>query len=202
MQIRMTDLELRQVILGGTALLLILVHMVAPGAGVDAVSVIILVFLAIVLYGDELTRWLGRLQERPVSQGASDVGERVRDVAYQVEHARVARNTDRMGDGQGVSETLEGILERAQGEPRAALLLTWGALEDRLRAVGDASDGVEGARKLAEQARVPRQFVDAYASFRSLRAELAQTADGEVSEDVLWSLVDVGGGLLALAPKE
>ena len=107
----------------------------------------------------------------------------------------------RLADGSPVGAVLENILERACGAPRAALLLVWGALEDRLRAAYPAPDGLQSARELAERGRLPRQFVDAYASFRSLRNDLARAGDGETSDDVLWSLVDIGGELLALAPE-
>jgi hypothetical protein len=203
MHIRLTDLELRQVILGGTTLLLILVHMVAPGAGVDAVSIILLAFLALVLYGDELTQWLARVQERRHAAPAreAELPARVREVAYQVEHARVAGSSDGVGEAGPVGERLERILERAGGQPRAALLLVWSALEDRLRSATGAGDGLQGAKRLAEQGRVPQQFVDAYAAFRALRNDVAQAAEVEVTDDVLWSLIDVGGALLALAPS-
>lgn len=207
MQIRLTELELRQAILGGTALLLILVHMVAPAAGVDAVSIILLAFLALVLYGDELTQWLARWQQRREALPAreAELPARVREIAYQVEHARVAAGADGVGEAGPVAERLERILERAGGEPRAALLLLWATLEDRLLAAngsaGGAADGLVGARALAEQGRVPRQFVDAYAAFRAVRNDVARAGNGDVTDDLLWSLIDVGGALLALTPK-
>ncbi|MFO8081044.1 MAG: hypothetical protein R6V07_12150 [Armatimonadota bacterium] len=206
MHIRLTDLELRQVILGGTTLLLILVHMVAPGAGVDAVSIILLAFLALVLYGDELTGWLARVQQQRHARPSreAELPARVREVAYHVEHARVAGSTDGVTEAGPVGERLERILERADGQPRAALLLLWATLEDRLLAAngasGGAADGLSSARKLAEQGRVPQQFVDAYAAFRALRNDVARAAEVEVTDDLLWSLIDVGGALLALTP--
>lgn len=210
MRIRLTELDLRQAILGGVALLLILVHMIWPGAGVDAISLILLGFFALVLYGDEATAWLARIQKRRLAEAeprsgpatpASDLLDRVRDISYQAEHARVAGSTDAVGDGGPVSETLQQILDRAGGQPRAALLLLWGVLEDRLRAVNGVADGVQGARLLAEQGRVPSQFVDAYSAFRSLRNDVARAGHGDVTDELLWSLIDVGGALLALTPK-
>jgi len=207
MRIRLNELDGRQVLLGGVSLLLILVRMVWPGAGVDAVSLILLGFLAIVLYGNEASAWLARAREAHLSRSiadaepGADLPERVRDVAYQVEHARVAAVSEGAGQGAPVSEMLDRILERAGGQPRPALLLVWGGLEDRLRATGEGADGIASARRLAEQGRVSRQFVDAYAVFRSLRNDVARSASEDVSEEVLWSLVDVGAALLALAPR-
>ncbi len=207
MHIRLTELDGRQVLLGGVALLLILVHMIWPGAGVDAVSLILLGFLALVLYGDEATSWLARAQEARLSAETTDrrpeseLAERIRDVSYHVEHARVAAATDGIGDVAPIGGSLRDILERAGGRPRPALLLVWGALEDRLRSAGEAPDGLTSARRLAEQGRVPQQFVDAYASFRSLRNDMARGGATGVNDEMLWSLLDVGGALLALAPK-
>lgn len=207
MRIRLTELDLRQAVLGGVALLLILVHMIWPGAGVDAISLILLGFFALVLYGDEATAWMARMQEqrlqrpKPEAESESELSGRVRDVSYQAEHARVAGDTSGIGDGGPVSETLQMILQRAGGQPRAALLLLWGELEDRLRALNGIADGLESARQLAEQGRVPRQFVDAYGAFRSLRNDVARADNGDVTDDLLWSLIDVGAALLALTPK-
>lgn len=202
MRIKPTELELRQAVLAGTTLLLILVHMVAPGAGVDAVSVILLVFLALVLYGDEITLWLARMQEQRVVEpkGESELPGRVREIGFRAEHARVAATTESIA-GSPVSDTLEAIIERARAEPRAVLLLLWGTLEDRLRAATGAADGLQGAKQLAERGKLPRQFVEAYDAFRSLRNDIARAGNGDVTDDVLWSVIDVGGALLALAPS-
>lgn len=200
MPIKFTELDFRQAVLGGVALLLILAHIVAPGAGVDAVSVILLAFLALVLYGQEITLWLAQVRERPVSETEEpELRGRVREIAYQVEHARVAAASEQISGGP-VGETLQELIRGAGGEPRPVLLLVWGALEDRLREAAGTTDGVRAARQLAERRAVPPQFVQALDAFRALRNDVARTADGEVTNEVLWSLIDVAGGLLALVP--
>lgn len=195
-------LDPRQLILGGIALLLILVHMVAPAAGIDDTSLVLLVFLGIVLYGDDLTQWLAQWQvARPGGpKPESELPGRVRQVAYQVEHARVAATTEGMAGGGPVNRALDRVVEHSAGQPRAALLLVWGALEDRLRAVTGAPDGQQAARRLAQEGRVSQQFVKAFEAFRSLRDDLARAGNGDVTDEILWSLVDIGGGLLQLAP--
>lgn len=200
---KLLELDVRQALLGAVALLLILVHMVFPGAGVDGTTVILLLFLAVVLYGDALTLLLAdlrRQREAPEPEQESALARKVREVAYRVEHARVAFDTEGLDGGGQVGGYLEAIVERAAGEPRAALLLVWGTLEDRLRATNGASDGLEGARRLAEQGAVPRQFVEAFDSFRTLRNDVARAGNGEVTVEILWSLVDVGGALLGMIP--
>lgn len=201
---KLTELEARQALLGAVALLLILVHMIFPRAGVDATSVVLLIFLAVVLYGDELTVLMASLhKQRPGEQHTAKESElrgKVREIAYRVEHARVAFGTEGMDGGGQVGKYIAAIMERAAGEPRAALLLVWGALEDRLRAVTGAGDGLEGARRLAERGAVPRQFVEAFDGFRTLRNDIARGGNGEVTPEILWSLVDVGGALLGLVP--
>jgi hypothetical protein len=155
-----------------------------------------------VLYGDEATVWMARLQDRRPSEqkGESDLQERVQEVAYKVEHARVAARTEGQAGAQSIGRTLEGLVDRAGGEPRAGLLLVWGTLEDRLQAVSGQSDGLRAARSLAEHGRAPHQFVEAFDEFRGLRNEVARAGD-EAPDDLLWSLIDVGAALLALVPE-
>ncbi|MGI5817155.1 MAG: hypothetical protein ACOX9R_03540 [Armatimonadota bacterium] len=197
------ELDDRQMLLGGVTLLLILVHMIFPAAGVDAVSIILLVFFAVVLFGDEATEWLAGMLERSVSAPGADseLRGRVREVGYRVEHARVAASTEGMGGGRPVADAIDRLLSRANGEPRAALMLLGAALEERLRAATGAGDGLQAARQLAERGKVPRQFVEAVDAFRKLRNDVARAGNGEVTDELLWSLVDIGGGLLALIPK-
>lgn len=199
------ELDPRQMVLGGVALLLILVHMAFPAAGVDAVSIILLLFLSVVLYGDEATAWLARQQERRIEaarpEPASDLSAKISQIGYQVEHARVAAATEGLPAGRGPGDELERIIERAQGDARPALLLAWGALEDRLRVSSGARDAAAAAESLVERGRLPRQFADALDSFRSLRNDVARSAgNGDVDDTVLWSLVDIAAGLLALVP--
>ncbi len=231
------ELDARQKLLAGVALLLILAHLVFPSAGVDDTSVILLVFLAVVLYGNELTARLAEFQtlaaeptrarstpsepepaepgpsepepsepepsepepaERPRTQ--SDLCARIRQVAYQVEHARVAASTEDLPNGGLSREVLDRIVERSAGEPRAALLLLWSALEERLRAATGARDSVSAARRLVEGGRAPVQFADAFDAFRKLRNDVGQSLNGDVDEDALWSIVDTGASLMALVP--
>jgi hypothetical protein len=201
---KLTELDVRQTLLGALTLLLIVVHMIFPAAGIDGTSIILLVFLALVLYGDELTLLLADLhKQRSGEEHAAKESElrgKVREIAYRVEHARVAFGTEGMDGGGQVGKYIAAIMERASGEPRAALLLVWGALEDRLRAVSGAGDGLEGARRLTERGAVPRQFVEAFDGFRTLRNDIARGGNGEATPEILWSLVDVGGALLGLIP--
>ncbi len=216
------ELDARQKLLAGVALLLILAHLVFPSAGVDDTSVILLVFLAVVLYGNELTARLAEFQtlaaeptrarstpsepepaepepsqperaepepsepeqaERPRTQ--SDLCARVRQVAYQVEHARVAASTEDLPNG---------------GLSREVLDRLWSALEERLRAATGARDSVSAARRLVEGGRAPVQFADAFDAFRKLRNDVGQSLNGDVDEDALWSIVDTGASLMALVP--
>ncbi len=200
---KLLELDARQALLGGVALLLILVRMIFPGAGVDITSVVLLIFLSVVLYGDALTVLLADLhasRDASEAEHESEVARRVREIAYRVEHARVAFGTEGMDGGERIGDDLEIIVERATGEPRAALLLVWGRLEDRLRNTTGAGDGLEGARRLAERNAVPRQFVEAFDAFRTLRNDVARGGNGDVTEEILWSLVDVGAGLLGMIP--
>jgi len=229
------ELDARQKLLAAVALLLILAHLFFPSAGVDDTSIILLVFLAVVLYGNELTAWLAEFQtlaaeprrarstpsqperaepepsepeqaepsepepaERPRTQ--SDLSARVRQVAYQVEHARVAASTEDLPNGGLSREVLDRIVERSAGEPRAALLLLWSALEERMRAATGARDSVWAARRLVEGGRAPVQFADAFDAFRKLRNDVAQATQGEVDEAAIWSIVDIGASLMALVP--
>lgn len=207
MRIRLGELDVRQVVLGGVALLLIIAHMGWPGAGVDAVSLILLGFLTIVLYGDEATGWLARRREENQHRHASNADQgaelsgRVRDLAYQTEHARVATAVEGIDGIRPSAPAMDAILERAGGEPRSALLLLGAALEDRLRSAGEAPDGLTSVRRLAERGRVTPQFADAYAAFRSLRNEVARSGDTGVTDAVRWSLIDTGAALLALVPE-
>ena len=203
---KLMEMDPRQALLAAIALLLILVHMLFPRAGIDGTSIVLLVFLAVVLYGDEMTVMLANLQkqraipEQPHKE--SELLGRVREIAYRVEHARVAFGTEGMERGRQVGKYIAAIMDRAAGEPRAALLLVWGALEDRLRAVANVGDGLEGARRLSEAGAVPKQFVEAFDSFRTLRNDVARAGNGEVTAEVLWSLVDVGSALLGLIPEQ
>ncbi|MGD9497108.1 MAG: hypothetical protein AB7Y46_12495 [Armatimonadota bacterium] len=258
------ELDARRKLLAAVALLLILVHLFAPSAGVDDTSVLLLFFLAAVLYGNELTAWLARLaaraaqpdaeqcasprpgpaderapDRRPLAlrraperremptapaarnapahptasdaaprrrrprdrDGDSDLQARIRQVAYQVEQARVAAATEELPNGRLYAEVVDQIIVRSQGQPRAAVLLLWNALEERLRAVTGARDSVSAARRLVEGGRAPRQFAEAFDAFRRLRNEVAQGAQ-QVDEIVLWSIVDIGASLMALVPGE
>ena len=202
---KLMEMDPRQALLAAIAVLLIFVHMIFPRAGIDGTSIVLLVFLGVVLFGDELTVLLANLQKQRAAaeqpEAASELPRRVREIAYRVEHARVAFGTEGLEGGGPVSEKIEAIIERAGGEPRAVLMLIWGALEDRLRAASSTGDGLDGARKLAERGAVPRQFVEAFDGFRSLRNDVARGGNGEVTDDVLWSLADVGGALLGLIPE-
>lgn len=223
---QLAKLDPRQKVLGGTVLLLILVHMIFPAAGVDGTSVVLLVLLAIVLYGDEATAWLARRQlqreeahaareagevERaekpeeapPAAQEAptSELSERVRELADKVEHARVAAETEELPGGAPTVEEIEGIIAKASGEPRAALVLVWSALEARLRAATGERNAVEAARRLVDVRMAPRQLADAVEAFRAVREDVAHTPSEAASADDLWGLVDVGAGLLALVPS-
>ncbi len=169
----------------------------------DATSFMLLVFLTIVLYGDELTAWLARLLADRLSEREESnprLPERIREVAAQVERARVAFGEKGMAGCGAVGVAAEQIIERAAGHPQAALLLVWGALEDRLRAATGAGDGVEGAVRLAERGKVPQEFVEAFDAFRALRNDVARSATADSDEPAIWSLIDTGAGLLGLVP--
>ena len=117
-----------------------------------------------------------------------------------VEHARVAAATNDLPAGQARWETITTIMEAAAGQPRAALLMIWSALDERLRASTSARDGVAATHRLVEGGVLPEQFADAFEAFRTLRMEIVQEGDGQVSEAVVWSMVDIGASLLALIP--
>ncbi len=194
-------LDARQQLLAAVTLLLLLVHMVFPDAGVDEVSVALLLFLAVTLYGNEMTAWLARYA-RPTTAGvdsATELADRVREVGYKVEHARVAASTEQMPAGKPVRDEVDALIERAGGKPRAALILAWHAIDGRLRDITGAREAGEAARLLVETGRAPAQFQDALNAFRRLRMDVARSIDG-VSEDALWTLVALSAEVLALIP--
>ncbi len=229
-------MDVRQLLLAGVALLLILVHLFAPNAGVDDTSILLLIILAIALYGGELTAWLAAMRdlaadpprsrprgERPAParptpsdpadpapagpapaeprpSASSELSSRIRQVSYMVEHARVAAATEELPVGHARWETITTIMEASAGQPRAALLMIWSALDERLRASTGARDGVAATRTLVDGGVLPAQFADAFEAFRKLRMQIVQQADGEVSEAFIWSMVDIGASLLALIP--
>ncbi len=200
------EMDARQLLLAGVTLLLIFAHLFFPAAGVDDTSLLLLIFLAVTLYGNEITAWLAAARELAVdppsqqSDPHADVAGRVRQLAYQVEHARIAAATENMPTGHVRRELLDEIVERSAGQPRAALLLIWAEIEDRLTAAAGVSDSLFAARRLVESGRAPGRFQDAFEAFRRLRNEVAQSAESDIEEEVVWSLVDIGASLLALVP--
>jgi len=248
------QMDVRQLLLAGVALLLILAHLFSPTAGVDDTSVLLLIVLAIALYGGELTAWLAAMRElaadpprarsRPKSEqpapekpapekpapanparpapeprpdapeaeapkpapaqprrtAPSELASRIRQVSYMVEHARVAATTEDLPAGHARWETITTIVETSAGQPRAALLMIWSALDERLRASTSARDGVAATQRLVDGGVLPAQFGEAFDAFRKLRMEIVQEADGQVSEAFIWSMVDLGASLLALIP--
>lgn len=226
------ELDDRQKLLGGVTLLLILVHLFFPAAGVDDTSAVLLTILAIVLYGREIGRALRaglRLAlEAPRRSAAADtaaapppagaapvevapgalsressaLADRIRQLSYQVEHARVAAATDGLLPSSPAGEIAADLAQRAGGQARVALTLAWGALEQRLHAATGVADAVAAARRLVEGGRAPRQFAEALEAYRRLRNEVTQSVDGGVTDDALWALVDVGAALAALVPSE
>ncbi|MGC9318198.1 MAG: hypothetical protein ACP5KN_09205 [Armatimonadota bacterium] len=222
----LAKLDPRQKLLGGTTLLLILVHMIVPAAGVDGTSVVLLVLLAIVLYGDEATAWLARRQRqreeaqaareaetaqtvekaeeppRPTEEAAtSELSQRIRDLADRVEHARVAAEIEDLPAGAPTAEEIEDIIAEAGGEPRAALMLVWSSLEARLRAATGDRNAVQAARRLVDAGMAPQQFSEAVEAFRAVRDDAAHAPSNAATEEDLWGLVDVGAALLALVPS-
>ncbi len=197
------QMDVRQLLLAGVALLLILAHLFSPAAGVDDTSVLLLIVLAIALYGGELTAWLATMRElaaepprarprakaeqpapvkpapanpaRPAPKPRPDAPEpeaakpapeqpeqppserasRIRQVSYMVEHARVAAATNDLPPGQARWETITTIMEASAGQPRAALLMMWSALDERLRASTGARDGIAATRRLVEGGVLP-----------------------------------------------
>lgn len=143
-------------------------------------------------------------KEAPVTPAAapSDLADRIRQLSYQVEHARVAMATEGLAPGARSGDVAWDVVQRSGGQARVALLLTWGALEQRLQAATGLTDAAAAAHRLTETGRAPRQLAEAVDAFRRLRNEVAQSVNGGVPEDALWALVDIGAALGALIPGE
>lgn len=132
----------------------------------------------------------------------SDLADRIRQLSYQVAHARVAMATEGLAPGVCTGDVTGDVGQRSGGQARVALLLTWSALERRVHAATGITDVAAAARRLVESDRVPRQLVEAFDAFRWLRNEVAQSVNGGVANDALWALVDIGAALGALIPGE
>lgn len=143
-------------------------------------------------------------QEPPVASTsqASDLADRIRQLSYQVEHARVAMATEGLAPGARTGDVAWDVVQRSGGQARVALLLTWGALEQRLHAASGMTDAGAAAQRLTESGRAPRQLAEALDAFRRLRNEVAQSVNGGEADDALWALVDIGAALEALIPGE
>jgi len=143
-------------------------------------------------------------EEAPVEAPppTSDLADRIHQLSYQVEHARVAMATEGTAPGARSGDVAWDVVQRSGGQARVALLLTWGALEQRLHAATGVADAAAAARRLVESARAPRQLAEALDAFRRMRNEAAQSVNGGVGDDALWALVDIGAALAALIPGE
>lgn len=143
-------------------------------------------------------------EEAPVAPTprTSDLADRIRQLSYQVEHARVAMATEGLAPGARSGDVAWDVVQRSGGQARVALLLTWSALEQRLHAATGMTDAAAAAHRLVEDGRAPRQLAEALDAFRRVRNEVAQSVNGGVADDALWALVDIGTALGALIPGE
>ncbi len=226
------ELDDRQKLLGGVTLLLILVHMIFPGAGIDEATVGMMGVLVTVLYGREVARGLrigfrmaldaperraaaqtaaapAAQPDPPVSEpttppspAQAELAERIRQLSYQAEHARVAAATEGHPANSRMGDIAQGVVERSGGQPRVALMLTWGTIEQRLLAASGLRDATAASRRLAETGRAPRQLAEALEMWRRIRGDVAQSVNGGTTDDALWALVDIGASLAALIPIE
>lgn len=131
----------------------------------------------------------------------AELAERIRQVSYQAEHARVAAASEGLAQGSSMGDVALGIIERSGGQPRVALMLTLGTIEQRLHAAAGIGDTTAATGHLVETGRVPRQFADALEAWRRARNDVAQSTNGGTTDDALWALVDIGVSLAALIPN-
>jgi hypothetical protein len=94
-----------------------------------------------------------------------------------------------------------GIVQRSSGQSRVALMLTLRALEQRLEAATGLKDVSAAIRRLVETGKAPRQLADALDAWRRARNDVAQAVNGGITDDALWSLVDIGAMLASLIPN-
>jgi len=226
------ELDDRQKLLGGITLLLILVHMIFPKAGIDAATVGMMGVLVTVLYGREVARGLrigcrvaldaperraaaqtaaapSAQPDPPVSEpttppspAQSELAERIRNASYQAEHARVAAAIEGQSASSRMGDIAQGVVERSGGQARVALMLMWGTIEQRLLAASGLRDATAASRRLVETGRAPEQLAEALEMWRRARNDVAQSVNGGTTDDALWALVDIGASLAALIPTE
>lgn len=227
------ELDDRQKLLGAVTLLLIVVHMIFPRAGVDEATVGLLGVLATVLYGRDVGRGLrigyrmaldaperraareaAAATPQPAPAAVADesahvpapaqaeLAERIRQVSYQAEHARVAAESEGLPSGARMGDVAWGIVQRSSGQPRVALMLTLRALEQRLEIATGLKDVPAAIRRLVEMGKAPRQLAEGLDAWRRARNDVAQAVNGGITDDALWALVDIGAMLAALIPND
>ncbi|HCA45874.1 MAG TPA: hypothetical protein DEP45_00575 [Armatimonadetes bacterium] len=216
----MLQLDDRQKVLAGLTLFLILAHLIFPKSGVDEGTVALLGFFTAVLYGKEFGRSLRiglrmaidapeRRAAREAAQAPASVpapaqaelAERVRQISYQAEHARIAAESEGLPPGARMGDVAWGIVQRSSGQPRVALMLTLRAVEQRLEAATGLKDISAAIRRLVETSKAPRQLAEALEAWRRARNDVAQAVNGGITDDALWALVDIGAMLVSLIPN-
>ena len=135
------------------------------------------------------------------SAAKAELAERIRQLSYQAEHARIAAESEGLPPGARMGDVAWGIVQRSSGQSRVALLLARRALEQRLEAATGLKDVSAGIRRLVETGKAPRQLADALDAWRRARNDVAQAVNGGITDDALWSLVDIGAMLASLIPN-
>ncbi|GEM_PF-6190253 len=135
------------------------------------------------------------------SAAQAELAERVRQISYQAEHARIAAESEGLPPGARMGDVAWGIVQRSSGQPRVALMLTLRAVEQRLEAATGLKDISAAIRRLVETSKAPRQLAEALEAWRRARNDVAQAVNGGITDDALWALVDIGAMLVSLIPN-
>lgn len=201
----------RPLVLGGGCAVLILVHLFCPKAGVDMITIYLAVLGVLVLYREEIAQILGRIRHFKGAGMEVDLRSEVREARRHVEAASEAATGGEYEVGAvEATERAEEILRQGAGSPWATIVLVWGTLERAIIEAAEARDiairGVGGSaasralRDLAGRGVVPRELVPAFEALRLARNRVAHGDAGDVSQDTLWYLINVGFEILALLP--